>query len=96
MLGAAPSVTVIAAIAVAACPTAKTWFAAEAIVGRTTWIVRLSLAFVAPPGPVTASCRWSTAETAVKPWYWSPETTSWSLPARSLVTSRTSVLPPSS
>ena len=57
MLGVAASVTVIALIAVAAWPTTKTWFAADAIVGATTWIVRLSLAFVAPPAPETTSCR---------------------------------------
>src|SRR2546425_8847965 len=34
MLGVAASVTVIALIAVAAWPTTKTWFAADAIVGR--------------------------------------------------------------
>ena len=57
MLGVAASVTVIALIAVAAWPTTKTWFAADAIVGATTWIVRLSLAFVPPPAPETTSCR---------------------------------------
>src|SRR5438876_1110502 len=35
MLGAAPSVTVIGLIAVGACARAKTWFAADAIVGCT-------------------------------------------------------------
>ena len=57
MPGAAASVIVIALIAVGAWPTTKTWFAADAIVGCTIWIVRLSLALVAPPGPVTTSCR---------------------------------------
>ena len=57
MPGVAASVTVIAAIAVAPWPTTKTWFAADAMVGCTIWIVRLSLAFVAPPAPETTSCR---------------------------------------
>ena len=57
MLGVAASATVTGLIAVAACPTTNTWFAAEASVGCTTWIVRLSLAFVPPPAPVTTSCR---------------------------------------
>ena len=57
MLGVAASVTVIGLIAVAAWPTTNTWLAAEASVGCTTWIVRLSLAFVPPPAPVTTSCR---------------------------------------
>ena len=57
MLGVAASVIVIAAIAVAAWPTTKTWFAADASVGCTTCTVRLSLALVPPPGPTTTSCR---------------------------------------
>src|SRR6266516_992998 len=86
MLGVAASVTVIAPIAVAAWPTTKSWFAADAIVGWTTWIVRLSLAFVAPPAPVTTSCRLSAADGAVKPMYWSPDTRAWLPAAKSLVT----------
>src|SRR5438874_315744 len=57
MVGVAASVIVIALIAVAACPTRKSWSAADAIVGCTIWMVRLSLAFAPPPGPVTTSCR---------------------------------------
>ncbi len=57
MVGVAASVIVIALIAVAARPTTKTWFAADASVGATTWTVRLSLAFVPPPAPPTTSCR---------------------------------------
>ena len=96
MVGVAASVTVIAAIAVGACATTKTWFAADASVGATIWMVRLSRAAVPPPGPETTSCRESAAEAAVKLPYCSPETTIWSLPAKLLVTLRTSVLPPSS
>src|SRR5207244_4121510 len=51
------SVTVIGLIAAGAWPTTKLWFAAEAIVGATIWIVRLSLAAVPPPAPETTSCR---------------------------------------
>ena len=76
IVAVAPSVTVIGLIVVGACPTTKTWFAADAIVGGgTTWIVRLSPAFVPPPAPVTTSCRLSGPEAAVKLMYWSPETT---------------------
>ena len=58
MVGVASSVTVIGLTPVGACPTTKTWFAADASVGGVTiWIVRLSLAFVAPAAPVTTSCR---------------------------------------
>src|SRR5207244_10126439 len=57
MVGVAASVIVTALIAVAACPTRKSWSAADAIVGCTIWIVRLSLAFVLPADPVTTSCR---------------------------------------
>ncbi len=57
MVGMDASVTVIGLIVVGICPTTKTWLAADAIVGCTTWIVRLSLALVAPPAPVTTSCR---------------------------------------
>ena len=57
MVGVPASVTVIAAIAVAGCPTAKTWFAADAIVGATIWIVFASPSVVPPAGPETTSCR---------------------------------------
>ena len=57
MLGVAASVTVIGLIAVAACPTTKSWFAADAIVGCTTWIVRLSRETALPPEPEMTSCR---------------------------------------
>ena len=57
VLGVAASVIVMALIAVAGCPTTKVWLAAEAIAGCTTWIGRISLAFVPPPGPDTTSCR---------------------------------------
>src|SRR5437870_1599583 len=57
MVGAPASATVMALIAVAGCPTRKSWFAADAIVGCAICIVRLSLATVLPPGPVTTSCR---------------------------------------
>src|SRR5947208_11540073 len=40
MVGVAASVTVIAAIAVAAWPTRNNWFAADASVGAATWMVR--------------------------------------------------------
>src|SRR6266545_3250459 len=46
MVGTAVSVTVIAAIAVGACATTKTWVAADTIVGARIWIVRLSVAVV--------------------------------------------------
>ena len=57
MPGVAASVTVMALIAVAACATTKSWFAADAIVGCTIWIVRLSLAAVLPPDPEITACR---------------------------------------
>ncbi len=57
MVGLTASVTVIGLIAVGAWPTTKSWFPAEETVGATIWIVRLSVAFVAPPDPVTTSCR---------------------------------------
>ncbi len=97
MVGVAASVIVMALIAVAACPTRNSWSAADAIVGCTIWIVRLSRAAVPPPGPVITSCRESAAETAVKFWYWSPDTMICCWPEPKVpVTSRTSVLPPSS
>src|SRR5437762_9197278 len=82
MVGVAASVTVTALIAVGAWPTTNTWFAADASVGAPIWIVRLSLAFVPPPAPPTTSCREAAAEGAVKLMYCSPDTTSWSLPAK--------------
>ena len=57
MVGVDASVIVIGLIAAAACPATKSWFAADAIVGCTTWIVRLSLLAVLAPGPNTTSCR---------------------------------------
>ena len=96
MLGVAASVIVIALMAVAACPTTNSWFAAATIVGCTTWIVRPSLAAVPPPDPETTSSRLSAAEGAAKLVYCSPETVTWSPPAKSVVTLRTSVFPPSS
>src|SRR5437867_3679466 len=69
MAGIAASVTVIALIAVGACPTTKAWLATDPIVGARISIVRLSLAAVAPPGPATTSCRWSRTEAAVKLMY---------------------------
>ncbi len=58
MLGVPASVTVIAAVAVAACPTRNSWFAADAIAGgAATWIVRLSSAAVPPVAPEITSCR---------------------------------------
>ena len=57
MVGAAASVTVIGLRPAGAWPTTKTWFAAEAIVGCTTVMVRLSLAAALLPDPDTASCR---------------------------------------
>ena len=56
-VGVAASVTVIAAVAVGGCATTKLWFTADAIVGATIWIERLSLALVTLPAPVTTSCR---------------------------------------
>src|SRR5216117_857829 len=96
IVGIAASVIVIALTPVDAWPMTKTWFAADAMVGATIWIVRPSRAAVPPPAPETTSSRLSTAEGAVKLEYPSPETTSWSAPAKSLVTLRTSVLPASS
>ena len=57
MVGVAASVTVIGLSAAGGCPMTKTWFAADAIVGATIWIVWLSLAAVPPPDPETTSCR---------------------------------------
>ena len=57
MLGVAASVTLIGLIAVEACPPTNTWFAADAIVGCTTWIVRLSRETALPPEPEMTSCR---------------------------------------
>src|SRR5207247_9899134 len=85
MTGVAASVTVIALIAVAACPTTKLWFAADAMVGCMIWIVRLSVAFVPAAAPVTTSSRLSAAEGAVKLGYWSPDTAIWFVAAKSLV-----------
>src|SRR5216117_3512697 len=51
-VGIAASVTVIAAMAVAGWPTTNTWFAADATVGCTIWIVPLSVAAVPPALPV--------------------------------------------
>src|SRR6266545_3955911 len=96
MVGTAASVTVIAAIAVGACATTKTWFAADTIVGARIWIVRLSVAAVAPPSPATTSCRLAGPEAVVKLMYCSPDTTIWLPPPKSFVTLTTSVLPPSS
>src|SRR5207244_13187346 len=92
-----PSAIVVGLLVAGACPPTKTWFAADAIVGGgTTWIVRLSPAFVPPPAPVTTSCRLSGPEAAAKLMYWSPETTICSLAKKLVVTFTTSVLPPSS
>ena len=96
MVDTAVSVTVIALIAAGTCPTVKTWFAADAIVGARIWIVRLSLAAVAPPTPASTSCRRSGPEAVAKLVYCSPDTMIWLPPEKSVVTSRTSVLPPSS
>src|SRR5438034_391453 len=76
MVGVAASVTVTALIAVGAWPTTKTWFAADAMVGATIWMVRLSLAAVPPPGPEMTSCSESAAEPAMKLVYWSAHTMS--------------------
>ncbi len=57
IVGVAASVTVTGLIAVAAWPTTNTWFAAEANVGCTIWIVRLSVAVAPPAAPETTSCR---------------------------------------
>ncbi len=96
MPGVVASVTVIALIVVDTWPTRNSWLAAEAIVGCTIWIVRPSRAAVPPPAPETTSSRLSATEDAVKLLYSSPDTTIWSVPAKLLVTPRTSVLPPSS
>ena len=96
MVAVAASVIVTAAIAVGAWPTTKTWFAADASVGATIWIVFASTPVVPLPGPKIASSRLSVAEGAAKLVYCSPETLIWSPPVKSVVTLRTSVLPPSS
>ena len=57
MVGAGASVTVIGLIAAGAWPTTKTWSPADAMVGATTWIVRLSRTAVPLPAPETTSCR---------------------------------------
>src|SRR6266566_61887 len=94
MLGVAASVTVIAAIGVAAWPTTKTWFAADASVGATIWTVRLSRAAVPPPAPATTSCSESATEAAAKLVYWSPDTTIWSLAAKLTVLDTLPAAPP--
>src|SRR6266516_5012 len=95
MVGVTPSVIVIGLIAVGACATAKLWFAADAMVGATIWIVRLSRAAVPPPAPETTSSRESGAEGAVKLVYPSAETMIWSPPTKLVETLMTSVFPAS-
>src|SRR5438552_8534079 len=59
MVDTAVSVTVIALIAAGTCPTVKTWFEADAIVGARTWNVPLSLPGVARRTAPTTSRRLS-------------------------------------
>src|SRR5438034_362692 len=66
MVAVAASVIVTAAIAVGAWPTTKTWFAADASVGATIWIVFASTPVVPLPGPKIASSRLSVAEGAAR------------------------------
>ncbi len=96
IVGIAASVIVIAVIAVAGWATTNTWFAADVTVGCTIWIVWLSRAAVPPPAPETTSSRLSAAAGAVKLLYCSPDTTICWPAVKLLVTSRRSVLPPSS
>ncbi len=57
ILGVAASPIVIALMPAGGWATTKLWFAADAIVGCTIWIVRLSVAVAPPAAPETTSCR---------------------------------------
>src|SRR2546426_6108785 len=82
MVDTAVSVTVIALIAAGTCPTVKTWFAADAIVGARIWIVRLSLAAGAPPTPARPSCRRVRPPGGPQVLFFSPGTLIWVAPPK--------------
>ncbi len=88
--------TVAVTIAVGGSATTKLWLAADERLGATTVIVLSSVAAVPPPAPETTNSRLSAGEAAEKLAKLRSETVSCSPAAKSLVTSSTSVWPPSS
>ncbi len=93
---AASSVIVSWLIAVGGSATTKLWSAADERLGCPIAIVLSSVAAVLPPAPATTSSRLSAGVAAVKLAKLRSEMVSCSPAAKSLVTSSTSVRPPSS